>query len=276
MRAVVISQYVTSLRGILRACNAEGIEPVAVICARGRGKGVVEPALSQQARSIVAGTTKGIPVLVLDSPTQLPDALRMTRADLAICRGFPWLLDASSAHIFAHGVVNLHPSFLPELRGPFPVDWAVRRGAHQIGVTAHLMDERFDGGPILEVGSAQVGDSEFGSEIWARIDEAVKGTLARALRKVRDGQQGRPQDESRATYAGEFEAAYAEVDETASVRSVHAQVRAWSLGTQRISGPAALVEGNQLRILRSSLRPVDGKQLQLRDGTLWISEWQLM
>ncbi len=48
------------------------------------------------------------------------------------------------------GVVNIHPSLLPEYRGPFPVFWALRNGAPQVGVSLHaIVDEALDTGPIL-------------------------------------------------------------------------------------------------------------------------------
>ena len=45
------------------------------------------------------------------------------------------------------------PSLLPRHRGPFPFAWAVREGDAELGMTVHLMDERFDTGPILAQGS---------------------------------------------------------------------------------------------------------------------------
>jgi folate-dependent phosphoribosylglycinamide formyltransferase PurN len=48
------------------------------------------------------------------------------------------------------GVVNIHPSLLPEYRGPFPVFWALRHGAPRVGVSVHaIVDEALDTGPIL-------------------------------------------------------------------------------------------------------------------------------
>src|SRR2546425_4675386 len=37
------------------------------------------------------------------------------------------------------GMVNVHPSLLPELRGAAPVEWAILRGLEQTGVTIMQM-----------------------------------------------------------------------------------------------------------------------------------------
>ncbi|RDA93639.1 hypothetical protein CP533_4854 [Ophiocordyceps camponoti-saundersi (nom. inval.)] len=49
-----------------------------------------------------------------------------------------------------YGGVNVHPSFLPDLRGPAPIHHAILRGDDHIGITLQTLDEeRFDHGTIL-------------------------------------------------------------------------------------------------------------------------------
>lgn len=62
-----------------------------------------------------------------------------------------------------YGSVDLHPSVLPELRGPFPVHWAIRNGERSLGVTAHRMDAGFDTGPVLSTARFDVPQEEFGA-----------------------------------------------------------------------------------------------------------------
>ncbi len=47
------------------------------------------------------------------------------------------------------GVLNKHAALLPKYRGRHPIFWALRYGEREIGVTWHLMDERFDRGRIV-------------------------------------------------------------------------------------------------------------------------------
>jgi methionyl-tRNA formyltransferase len=44
--------------------------------------------------------------------------------------------------------LNLHPGPLPKYRGVRPVNWALKNGERQHGVTIHAMDEHADHGPI--------------------------------------------------------------------------------------------------------------------------------
>lgn len=46
--------------------------------------------------------------------------------------------------------INLHPSLLPDYRGPASVFWALYHGEDETGWTAHVMNEEFDDGPIVD------------------------------------------------------------------------------------------------------------------------------
>lgn len=57
-----------------------------------------------------------------------------------------WLLE-----IPRHGVLNVHPSLLPKLRGASPIRTSIKDNCPEdVGVTVMLMDEKMDHGPILD------------------------------------------------------------------------------------------------------------------------------
>lgn len=47
------------------------------------------------------------------------------------------------------GILNIHPSLLPKLRGPSPIQSAILSGAEETGVSIMLLDEEMDHGPVL-------------------------------------------------------------------------------------------------------------------------------
>jgi methionyl-tRNA formyltransferase len=47
------------------------------------------------------------------------------------------------------GCLNVHPSLLPDNRGPLPLFWTFRFGHALTGVTIHMMTDKLDSGPIL-------------------------------------------------------------------------------------------------------------------------------
>ena len=81
-----------------------------------------------------------------------PDVLARLAAyapDLVIAAHFDHVIRRRFIAVPRHGVVNIHASLLPGLRGPFPVFWALRRKA-ALGVSVHVIDsEDLDTGPVL-------------------------------------------------------------------------------------------------------------------------------
>ena len=60
------------------------------------------------------------------------------------------------SRVLAHTTIcNIHPSLLPELRGPDPLFY-VARGDAPAGITIHQMDSEFDTGPIIDQQSIDI------------------------------------------------------------------------------------------------------------------------
>jgi len=66
------------------------------------------------------------------------------------------------------GCINIHPSKLPDYRGPVPTAWAIENGETEFGVTIHYMDEAIDTGDILVQESYKIGEEETGYELYTR------------------------------------------------------------------------------------------------------------
>ncbi len=59
------------------------------------------------------------------------------------------ILPQSLLDIPARGVLNMHPSLLPRLRGPSPIRSAILNDEAETGVTVMILDSQMDHGPIL-------------------------------------------------------------------------------------------------------------------------------
>jgi methionyl-tRNA formyltransferase len=93
--------------------------------------------------------------------------------------------------------VNVHPSLLPDNRGPAPVYWTLRLGYPTTGVTVHVLTDRADAGPILAQREVPVPAGISAEELELQLAELGGQLLAHA----HEGEP-QPQDESRATYHG--------------------------------------------------------------------------
>ena len=111
---------------------------------------------SQKDIDIWAHRTKGqLPALryvgqeiVIDRISSSDGADILRSFDLALNGGILEILKGDVLYAPKHGVLNIHPGILPKYRGCCAVEWAIYNG-DPIGVTAHLMDEGIDTGPIV-------------------------------------------------------------------------------------------------------------------------------
>jgi len=76
-------------------------------------------------------------------------AMEAIAPDLIVVACFPWRIPGWLRVLPRCGCLNIHPSLLPDGRGPEPVFWAFRRGLATNGVILHLVDAGFDTGPVV-------------------------------------------------------------------------------------------------------------------------------
>ena len=97
-----------------------------------------------------------------------PELEHLHRAgvDVILCAGYPRRLAVRPEDPVP--AVNLHPSPLPEGRGPSPFEWAILSGRETTAVTAHEMVERFDSGPILLQRPVEMSPRETTSSLQMR------------------------------------------------------------------------------------------------------------
>lgn len=109
----------------------------------------------------------GVPMLAVNDmahPATL-DSIRSLSPDILLVACFPTLVPAALRRLAPAGALNIHPSLLPDYRGPSPVFWMLRAGDDRYGVTIHHMDDRFDAGDIIVQAPAQPADANSESRI---------------------------------------------------------------------------------------------------------------
>lgn len=84
-----------------------------------------------------------------------------------LCALFGYRLPSDLIRRFAHGIVNLHPSLLPFGRGKHPATWAIWEQT-PYGVSAHLVSEAIDSGPILDQVEVEVFPWDTSHSLYAR------------------------------------------------------------------------------------------------------------
>lgn len=108
------------------------------------------------------GPSAGAPIETIASRTAFTSPAFRNRIaalapDVIVVACFPWRVPRTIRDIPRFGCLNVHPSLLPDGRGPEPVFWSFRRGLRRTGVTIHRMDDGLDTGPILAQHASDIG-----------------------------------------------------------------------------------------------------------------------
>jgi len=153
----------------LRSLRGDGHEIVLVVSqpdkARGRGK-LVSPTPVK-----AAAMNAAIPVIT-PADVNAPEVIEQIKgrgAELACVVAFGQKIGAELLGAFPVGIVNLHASLLPALRGAAPIQWAIIRGLRETGVSVFRLVERMDAGPIITQRRTAIGDVETAEELHDRL-----------------------------------------------------------------------------------------------------------
>ncbi len=150
------------------------------------------------------------------------------------------------------GIINVHASLLPELRGAGPIQWSIARGYERTGVTTMQINAGLDTGDILLQWDTPIGENETAPELSLRLAEAGADLLVRTLAEVVSGQmQPKPQNDTFATYAPIIKKNDGRIDWQNPARRIHDLIR----GLQPWPGAQTSFRGQSLHLWRSRLVP---------------------
>ena len=137
-------------------------------------------------------------------PVALP-AIASLAPDLLVSAAYPRLIPPELVAVPSYGAFNVHPSLLPEGRGPNP-QRLVYEGATTIGATTHRIAPEFDTGAVMSQRSGPLPSDLTGSSFLAAWLSLMAATLEEGLARALAGEPGVPQDSSLATSAPPFTA----------------------------------------------------------------------
>lgn len=202
-------------------------EVVAAVCQpdrpRGRGNKVQAPPVKQTA--VEAGIKVFQPEKLGASPETV-EAMASLKPDVLVMVAFGQILKKAVLEMAPLGVINLHGSLLPELRGAAPINWAILRGLEQTGITTMQTDQGVDTGSMLLKEKIDIADDMDAIELATKMAEVGAGLMVRTLKRLADGSlEAIPQDDSLSTYAPLLEKEMGSIDWGDSARKIHDQVR---------------------------------------------------
>ena len=257
----------------LKALVASGHEISAVVTQPdrpgGRGK-----KLRPSPVKVLAGE-HGIEVLQPEkaSDPAFCERIREKEPDLIIVVAYGQILRKRLLAIPGWGVINIHASLLPKLRGAAPIQWAVLNDEPITGLTIMQMDEGLDTGPILYQEEVPILRDETAGQLHDRLAAMGGELMVRCLERMSEGRiTEKAQDHAASTYAPKIEKEMAMIDWAQPVTRIYARIR----GLDPSPGAYALLKGNAVKLFSSTVLDdawdggVPGRVANSREGELVV------
>lgn len=109
--------------------------------------------------------------------------IRDLKADIAIVCSFNYKIPEVLLNSVKDGFINVHPSLLPEYRGPNPYTAVILNNDKETGLTLHFMDENFDTGDIIIQKKLVVTNIDTMGTLFNRLNILALDMLLETLEK---------------------------------------------------------------------------------------------
>lgn len=144
---------------------------------------------------------KGLNLTTPIRSKEIEEYIKKINPDVALVAAYGQIIPRSIFKIPKFKTVNIHPSLLPKLRGPSPIQTTLLNGLKETGVTLMLIDEKMDSGPILSQEILSISNEDNYYSLEEKTSDIGSDILIRDLPKYIDGKINPvQQDESSATY----------------------------------------------------------------------------
>lgn len=129
------------------------------------------------------------------------DFSELPEADLGICVAYGKIIPEETIASFPLGILNIHPSLLPSLRGASPIQATLVEGSEQTGVTVIKMDSEMDHGDIVSSFKSDINMDDTNETLRARLFTETIDFLLPLISAYSAGKVNlKEQDHKKATY----------------------------------------------------------------------------
>src|SRR5690349_8180724 len=219
------------------------------------GEGAYEKVWSDSVAELAAA--HGVPVMLRERPDdeELYEALKQVAPDVIVATNWRTWIPPRIFNLPPFGTLNVHDALLPAYAGFSPLIWALLNDEREVGVTAHMMDDTLDAGPIVLQRAVPVGPADTTTDLFHRTLELFGPITVDALAELASGRRDFvPQDRSRASFFHKRSTEDIRIDWTWSAEELARLVRAQSApypqafchhGTERLEILSAAVSAGR-------------------------------
>lgn len=191
---------------------------------RPKGRGQKQQPTPTKVTAEAAGVAVLQPVRIKDE--EFLRTIRRTSLDLGVVAAYGKILSDQLLAIPRLGMINVHPSLLPEYRGAAPVHRAVIDGRTETGVTIMRVVRELDSGPMFARATRPIGPDETSLEVEQALAILGADLLLEVVEQLAaNTAREEPQDHGRASYAHKLTKREGTIDWALPAARIHNLVR---------------------------------------------------
>ena len=180
------------------------------------------------------------------------EILRSLNPDIMVTAAYGQILSQEIIDIAPHGIINIHGSLLPKLRGAAPIQYSVLLGLQQTGITILKTVRKVDAGEIILQKTLDILPFETNGELFERMSHLGAEAVVEALALIEQGKATfTTQVEEDATFCSKITAEQEQIDWSMPSNKVINLVRALC------PSPSAWTTWQGKRLKIYALRPCD-------------------
>lgn len=152
------------------------------------------------------------------------------KAQIAVLAAYGRIIPQSVLDEFPLGIINIHPSLLPQYRGPTPIERAMLDGSAKTGVSIMHLTAGMDEGPIYKQKTLHIEPFESKQSLTERLQQLGADMLRENLHDIYEGnlksrQQPHP---DRATYSKKINKVDGDLDFNKPAEVLEREIRAYA------------------------------------------------
>ncbi len=253
-----------------------------------RGKALLPSAVKEQAIAL------GLPVLQPESlRTEARSLVASYGCDTLVCFAYGKIFGPRFLSLFSGEKLNIHPSMLPLLRGPSPIQGAILNQFETTGISIQRLASEMDSGDLLLSEEFALQGDETTQSLSDFVKEKAALLAVQAMQMVADGSASFVPQTGEATYTTLIKREMALIDWNLPSKAIHALVRAMNpwpkayttfegetlfitsvVGPLSEAGSDAVPSGTEVGTVVSRQKG-KGIAIATGDGLLWIDRLQL-
>lgn len=166
---------------------------------KGRGKKLQAPPVAEYAKE------HGLKLLQPESirTPEIEALLAESAPDVVIVAAYGRIIPDALLEMPKYGYINVHASLLPKYRGAAPIQWALRNGDAETGVSIMKLESGLDEGPVYKMAKLAIAPEWNKKDLFDALAVLGADCLLETLTEI-DSLTPVAQDHANATYAPMF------------------------------------------------------------------------